>query len=173
MLSATASAPGFFARFLGNKSGGRKELAAWVASVDERAVLLDYALAFAHGEAPLTCYLDKSWEMLDRTLGEFENRGSKAPPYREMLIVGEEILQDPYNVLIKWPSEVADISENVRSIEQSEFVQICETLRDEVYGGQAFDGDDFVDYFWGNFANARDFFRCAAEQGRAVLVVVS
>jgi hypothetical protein len=111
---------------------------------------------------------DKAWDAMHRALsgGGLDVRPERYP-FSHVVLGGEELLCDGFNMILKTPQQVADAAAAIAPLTEEQFRGFYFAINAQKYE-QGLSEDDFG-YTWEYFVDIRNLFLKAASAQRAVL----
>jgi Domain of unknown function (DUF1877) len=145
---------------------------ALVADLHDSAIWVFDAVSSVPVDQSLVIDVDKSWDVIDRSLGALAAKGKIDDAARQMLIRAPALQVQEGGVYPKSAEQVRAIAEALEPLTAKEFLAVRASASKGAYCGDTFEDDiEFLNYFWDYLDDARWFFRCASRQGRPILVV--
>lgn len=113
---------------------------------------------------------DKAWDAIHRSLTGGTLEHGDSPLHKCILGAANRHTGDDYLVSFLAPREVEEVAAAIGSIDRDGLRRGYEQIDPDSY--QGFLSDDDFEYTWHEFAELRDFYRKAAEAGRALMFTV-
>ena len=116
--------------------------------------------------------VDEAWDGIHRCLsdGTLEPAGG-TPPLKWAVLGGEDLSGDPdWHAALVRPAQVQQVAQALGTIDETWWRARYAELA--LQGYQPHDDEDDLEYTWDWFLELREFYRAAAEAGRAVLFTV-
>jgi uncharacterized protein DUF1877 len=123
-------------------------------------------------DEPNLIELDKAWDAIHRALTDGQLGWSNGEPPLNQAILGGPNLhgENDYIVILKSSQAVAGVADALAGIDDEAFRERYRQLVPHDYAPEY--GEEDLEYSSGWFSGLREFYRAAAERGRAVLFTV-